>query len=237
MMHMTFNGARKTNIYLLEGRQKGPFAPLNREITTMGRFHRLRKTDNGLLEIQQPIGYKATTYEDALSIKDEIAAWLVANDWAPLQFDDEPGRIYWSVVDGTLEDLGRDNRSVLWRGTVKFLSAYTTGEKHDLAVGTAYTSHIIKGQDQTPWTTYTRFTAPKSQYTLETNKGLYVLLNYSFIEGDTLRIDYSKREVTLNGNDLAVSVSLSTNWTMLQPGTVQVRASEPTTLSYAERYY
>ncbi|MDY7224665.1 distal tail protein Dit [Halalkalibacterium halodurans] len=237
MMHMTFNGVRKTNIYLLEGRQKGPFAPLNREITSIGRSHRLRRTDKGLLEIQQPIGYKAITRDDALRIKDEIAAWLVTDSWAPLQFDDELGRTYWSVVDGTLEDLARDSRSVLWRGTVKFLSAYTTGQEHEINVPTTYQSFTIRGQDQTPWTTYTRFTAPRSQYTLETNKGLYVLLNYNFIEGDILRIDYSKREVTLNNKDLAVSVSLSTNWAMLQPGTVQVRASEPTTVTYTERYY
>jgi phage-related protein len=81
------------------------------------------------------------------------------------------------------------------------------------------------------------FSLPQSQFTLENNQGGKIILNYSFIAGDRLEIDYLERKVTLNGKDLAIAISLDTVWFDLKPGQVQLKASHSTALTYTERFY
>src|SRR5690606_18470152 len=47
------------------------------------------------------------------------ATWLVTDEPAPLQFDDEPGRTYYAVVQNTLDDF--EKFAELRRGTIQFL--------------------------------------------------------------------------------------------------------------------
>lgn len=233
---MTFNGIRKPYLYMLDGREKAPFAPINRNIVQYPGGYRLKKTERGLLEIKQPVGFIYETDEEALQLKDDLAAWLYTEDWAPLEFDDEPGRIYYSVVQNTITDLS-DELGVYKEGIIQFLCLYACGKTHDLAITTNFQTFTILGQDKTPWTSKTTFTAPATQFTLETNHGGKIILNYSFIAGDVLEIDYKKRKITLNNNDLAVALSIQSVWFELEPGQVQIKASHPTTLTYTERYY
>lgn len=232
---LEFNSIRKPYIYLLEGRRKAPFSPLQRNIVRAGANYRIKKTDRGLLEISQPIGYVVKDDADALRIKDEIAAWFVTNDWARLSFDNEPGRSYLAVVQNSIDDFDRfvDQRS----GTIQFVAKATLGEEKTIPVTNTPTSHTITGQDITPWIVEVTFTEATSTFELQASNGLYLLLAYEFIEGDTLTIKYEGREVLLNGNDLRSAVRLKTNYEMLQPGTIEVSASHVCELIYDERYY
>lgn len=118
---LSFNHIKKPWIYLRRGRKKAPFAPLKRNllyVPGMPGAH-LQSTDTDVLAIEQPIGFRADTDQKALQLKDELASWLITKDPVPLQFDDEPGRTYYAVVQNTLEDF--EKLVTLRQGTIQFL--------------------------------------------------------------------------------------------------------------------
>ena len=231
---MTFNGIRKPHIYLLEGRQKAPFAPISRNITSTRKRHRLKDSKHELLPISQPIGYIAGDDVDALEIKDELAEWLITKEVSPLKFDDEPGRTYWAVVQNSIDDLSR--LAFTRQGTIQFLSFYTTGATKSINVTTTATNHAITGQTETPWTIEVTFAEDTNRFEFWAGD-VYLQLNYEFVEGDKLIVEYTGRKVWLNGNDLRKAVSMSSNFEELTPGIVSVRASHAAKLIYDERYY
>src|SRR5699024_11022627 len=61
-----------------------------------------------------------------------LASWLVTADPVPLVFDDEPNRTYYAVVQNTIDDFSRMERSVLRQGTIQFLclDPYGYGQQH-----------------------------------------------------------------------------------------------------------
>lgn len=103
---MTFNHIRKPWLYLLEGRQKSPFAPIQNNLITVtgmpGAYVGSKET--GVLYITQPVGFIVKDDEHALQLKDELSEWLVTKEAVPLEFDDEPGRTYYAEIEGTIED-------------------------------------------------------------------------------------------------------------------------------------
>src|SRR5690625_2258493 len=131
---MTFNHIRKPWLYLLEGRQKSPFAPVRNNLITVsgmaGAYVGSKET--GVLYINQPVGFIVKDDEHALQLKDELAEWLITNEAVPLQFDDEPGRTYFAEIEGTIEDFSRfvDQR----KGVITFLCAdpYSYGSEQTL---------------------------------------------------------------------------------------------------------
>jgi predicted phage tail component-like protein len=118
---LTFNGIRKPWLYLLEGRQKAPFAPITRNLLRIpGRPGALlQSSETEPLTIYQPIGFVVRDDIHELQIKNELASWLVTEKEVELQFDDEPGRTYYAVVQNTIEDLYRFAN--LRRGVIQFL--------------------------------------------------------------------------------------------------------------------
>lgn len=234
---MKFNNIRKPNIYLLEGRVKAPFSPLRRDIVRTPNGYRLKKTVREPLQILQPIGYVVEGDEHALNIKDELAKWLITDNLAPLEFDDEPGRTYWVLVQNTIEDFERF--AYLRRGTIKFISFYATGKEHTIDITTTPQSFNVNGQTPTPYTTKTIFSESANRFTLEGSNGLKIILNFNFTAGDVLEIDSKERDVFLNGIDLATAVSLETDWAKgeLPVGSIELVASHDTELTYDERFY
>jgi predicted phage tail component-like protein len=198
---------------------------------------RLRSTDVDPLPISQPVGFRVKDDEHALQIKDELAAWLITEEPAPLQFDDEPGRTYYALLQGTIEDF--DKFVNQRKGTLNFLclDPYGYGETRNLNIGTSFNTHSVGGQVKTPWSSRTVFSVAASSFTMENNQGGRILLNHNFIAGDVLEIDYKRRKITRNGEDLAVALSMSSHWFELKPGSMQLRASHATTVTYSERYY
>ncbi|PWA08664.1 hypothetical protein DCC39_14595 [Pueribacillus theae] len=232
---MTFNGMRNEDIYLLRGRSKSPFHPLNREIVSRNGRHRLKNTERGLLEISQPIGFVAKEDVTQMQVIESLTNWLITKDWGLLEFDDEPGRTYTALLQNGMEDF--EKISWLREGTLSFIAKETIGPSHTISIGSFFQTFLINGQTETPWTSQTRFTVPQSQYVLETDTLGKIILNYDFIAGDILTIDYDRREVRLNGKDLAVAVSLETVWFNLKAGYVKLKASHATEMTYTERYY
>ena len=103
---LTFNGQRKEWLYLLEGREKSPFAPVNRTLTRVPGYSGAYLSDSNtdVLYIRQPVAFLAKNDEEALMKKEELASWLVTEEEKELQFDDEPNRTYYAVFDGTVEN-------------------------------------------------------------------------------------------------------------------------------------
>ncbi|WP_167578539.1 distal tail protein Dit [Jeotgalibacillus proteolyticus] len=234
MINLSFNRERKP-IFLVKGRRKAPFSPISRNIRKYKKGHRLVSTETELLEILQPFAFEASNDDDELAFMDELSEWLVTEEICPLQFDDEPGRTYHAVVQNTIDDFEKIGSYRV--GTIQFLSFYSTGESHSLALGTSFNPFTIKGKKKTPWTSRTTFTVPQSSFTLENNLGGKVVLKYNFVGGDVLEIDYDKRKVMLNGNALQVALQIQSVWFDLKPGQLQLKASHATTLSYMERFY
>lgn len=121
MKSLTFNGIRKPWLYLLQGRVKTPFAPITRNLLRIpGRPGAiLQSSETEPLVIYQPIGFVVNDHADALAKKDELASWLVTDDPVPLEFDDEPGRTYYAVVQNTITDFEQFVNQR--RGTIEFL--------------------------------------------------------------------------------------------------------------------
>lgn len=134
MKSLTFNGIRKDWLYLLEGRQKAPFAPITRNLLKIpGRPGALlQSSEIEPLVIYQPIGFVVKNDIDALTKKDELASWLVTMEPVALEFDDEPGRIYYAVVQNTLSDYEKFVRQR--RGIIEFLvlDGFGYGPEHEV---------------------------------------------------------------------------------------------------------
>src|SRR5690606_13758239 len=121
MKSLTFNGIRKPWLYLLQGRQKAPFAPIARNLLRIpGRPGAiLQSSETEPLIIYQPVGFLVKDDAYALAKKDELASWLVTDNPVPLEFDDEPGRTYYAVVQNTITDFEQFVNQR--RGTIEFL--------------------------------------------------------------------------------------------------------------------
>lgn len=234
---MTFNHQRYDKIHLLRGRQKSPYHGIYRNIRRVGKSYRLKSSVREPIIIYQPIGFKAIEDVEQLEIVQSLTSWLITDDWAPLTFDDEPGRTYIALLQNNMDDFRKI--ATLREGTLQFIAIDTLGNSHDLTITTQFATHDITGQTSTPWKSRTVFTVPKSQFILESDKGLDIILNYNFIAGDVLEIDSDKREIRLNGDDLATALDIRSEWNKgeIEPGQVQLKASHETVLSYSERYY
>ncbi|MCM3739240.1 phage tail family protein [Oceanobacillus luteolus] len=121
MKSLTFNGIKKDWLFLLKGRSKPPFASVRRNLLTTSGMDGayLQSTNVQPLLINQPVGFIVYDDEHALRLKDELATWLFTDRPAELEFDDEPGRTYFAVVQNTLEDF--DKFAEFRQGTIQFL--------------------------------------------------------------------------------------------------------------------
>ncbi|MFS0864130.1 distal tail protein Dit [Fredinandcohnia sp. 179-A 10B2 NHS] len=102
---LTFNGVKKPYITLGIGKRRSAFAPLTRNLLKMpgmaGAY--LESTDTDIRVIQQPINIEGKDRYDLRKLEEEIALWLITKEPAELIFDDEPDRVYYAVVDGSLD--------------------------------------------------------------------------------------------------------------------------------------
>ena len=116
------------------------------------------------------------------------------------------------------------------------LDHYIYSEAKTITVPTNFQTFTIGGHESTVWKSKTVFKSSQNQFVLESDVGK-IILNFNFIAGDVLEIDYEKRDVFLNGKDLATAIDIKTEWFELPVGEVQLRASHETELTYNERYY
>lgn len=71
------------------------------------------------LTINVQVGFKFKNADEGMKLKEEMASWLFTKEPSPLQFDDEPNRTYYAVVQNTMDDFEEFIR--FKRGTIQFL--------------------------------------------------------------------------------------------------------------------
>jgi predicted phage tail component-like protein len=104
MNGMTYNGIKKDYVVTLRGKRRPPWAPLKRNLLEVpgkaGAY--LEGTDIQPRILDIPILINTKSLKDLQTVKEDLAAWLVTDEPKELIFDDEPDRVYYAIVDGTL---------------------------------------------------------------------------------------------------------------------------------------
>lgn len=230
---MIFNGIKKDYLRVNMELFRPPTPPIEYQSSQRPNGgERVRKRRFTGLELPVPITIKSNQRIETL--KEDMSNWLVHDEAKKLSFLDVPNRYYLAYYQG----MELRERPHYAKGTLMFYLpvAYRFGLEKSINVTTTATNHTITGQTETPWTIEVNFTADTTRFEFWAGD-IYLQLNYEFISGDKLVIEYKGRKVTLNGNDLRKSVSMSSNLEELKPGTVSVRASHACTVKYDERYY
>lgn len=160
-----------------------------------------------------------------------------------LEFTDEEAFYFATLLNS--EQVEEDSNDLI--STLVFLCSDPSKYSLELSIVIdPNTTKEIKGHKSTFWKTRTIFSANQSGYELTFNSlGKTDLrdinkieLNYNFLERDILEIDYSKRKVSVNGQDITNTVIISqSNFIELPIGDVEFEASHKTELFYNERYY
>ena len=101
----SFNGIKKPYLYTEKGKQSSPFAPITRNIQTVpGRAGGyLTDSETQIRVIQQPIFIKADNRTNLRKLEEDLSAWLVTKEPMELIFDDEKDRVYYAVVEESIE--------------------------------------------------------------------------------------------------------------------------------------
>lgn len=130
---MIFNGTEKEYLTVTRGRNRPAFAPMDRNlISVMGMSGaHLSHSKRQIRQIDVPIFIKADSFSDLQKVKEDLAEWLIHDDPKELIFKDEPDRVYYAVVDGSL-DL---DELVRWgQGVITFIcpDPYKYGQERTL---------------------------------------------------------------------------------------------------------
>ncbi|GGP13578.1 distal tail protein Dit [Oceanobacillus neutriphilus] len=177
---------------------------------------------------------KGETWDDVI---EELTSVLYTEEFVRISFSHGNHSRYYKAKVIALEITEEYYHNAYGNVVIAFDDQRMFGEEKTIEVSTENTLHVITGQDKTPWEISLRFSENTDKFELTTNSGLYLLLGYEFIEGDSLTIKYEGREVLLNGRDLRHSIRLKSNFEYLYPGKVTVSASHNCEMKYDERYY
>lgn len=221
---MKFNGIEKDFVTVLKGRKRPYFE------SEYGR------------EIIVPILIKHDGFSHYQKLKEEIAMWLKHEDPKPLQFNDDNDRLYFAKVEN-IEEGNTYNYSA--DAIITFLAHSKYSNERTIFIDAAKTETIV-GHKSTQWKTKTTFSDNQTGYELQFHSPGKsnlrdigkIKLNYEFVAGDVLEIDYAKRLVKLNGVDITNTVSiLASNFMELPIGEVEFSSNHQTEFYYHERYY
>ncbi|MCK0473776.1 distal tail protein Dit [Halalkalibacter sp. APA_J-10(15)] len=231
---MIFNGIEKEYIRVTSELFRPPTPPV--EFLTTPKLtggDRVRKKSFTSAELTVPI--TITGSKRIEERKEDLSTWLVHDQPKKLLFKDSPQRYYLALY----HDMELEENYTFAKGHIRFYLpiACRFGEDKQIDIHSTFTSFPITGQIEVPWKSRTVFTNAESSFTFENDQGGMLRLNYGFIENDVLEIDYTKRGIRLNGENLAVALSLQSNWFLLKPGENTLRTSQPTTVTYTERFY
>jgi predicted phage tail component-like protein len=105
LLSFTFNGIKKDFIIAERGKRRSAFAPITRNLLKVpnmpGAY--LQSSETDVRTITQPVVINGADRFDVRKLEEEIASWLVTDEPKELIFDDEPDRVYFAVIDGSLE--------------------------------------------------------------------------------------------------------------------------------------
>ncbi|MGJ9381812.1 distal tail protein Dit [Salipaludibacillus sp. CF4.18] len=102
---ITFNGIQKPWLIISQGKQRPPFAPINRnmlKVPGMKGAH-LNRSEVDELPLSIPITIIAND-RNMEEIEEELANWLVTEEPSPLIYSDRPNKTYYAVFDGAIDD-------------------------------------------------------------------------------------------------------------------------------------
>lgn len=238
MMHsFSLDGERKPFVKILE-RGRPYWSPRAVE----HRNRRVMKVTREPIPLPLSLLIDGISKEDLLNKAEEIALWLNTDDVAPLIFDDQPNRIYWSILDGSVDE---EEIVSFSKASLEFICVDKTSLERTLTLNNTLT-RTIAGHEPTSWCTKTVFTSNVTGFELQFNAPgetalrdiNKIVVKGNFISGDTLEIDYAKRRITLNSRDISNQlVIMQSNYAELPTGTVEFEASYKTDVFYHERYY
>lgn len=103
MFNVTFNGRKKEYITVLR-KFRPPWAPIRRRLLTLGGMPGalLESTETEPRPISAEVLIESDLFSSLEKAKEDLTEWLFTKEAAELVFDDEPDRIYYAVIDGTL---------------------------------------------------------------------------------------------------------------------------------------
>jgi predicted phage tail component-like protein len=146
---MYFNGVSKDYLKLTKGKIRPTFAPISRNVLTVpgrpGGF--LQSTDTNVRVLTVPV---AIIGDNLQKIKEDLASWLITEEASELIFPDELDRVYYAVVDGSVDldeivDLGEGVITFICTDPYKYSHEKTVSNPNTFLVeGTAQTEPIIK---------------------------------------------------------------------------------------------
>jgi predicted phage tail component-like protein len=205
---LSFNNVTKPWIYLLEGRQKAPFAPRTNSLLYVagmpGAY--IESSETGVLYITQPVGFVVEDDVDALNKVDELASWLLTSEPVPLTFSDEPNRTYYAKIDGTIEEFRKFVNQR--RGTITFIcpDPYKYGPELEATFPSDVTNVTVNGTAPTKPVFELEVLAPITFAMIQNQLGEYMMI------GRTVNVEdsepFSKYELVFNANG-----SNLTGWT------------------------
>src|SRR5699024_10289510 len=124
---MIFNGIEKEYIVVTTGRIRPFFAPLSRDV----RFDsKLVKTDRGHRIIEVPVYIKYNSKQEFRTLTEDIAGWLVHDEPKELIFKDEPDRVYFALIDDTVNEDFLYNQGT--SAILKFICGYKYSHEKQL---------------------------------------------------------------------------------------------------------
>lgn len=226
---MIFNGIEKNYVTVLRGRERPAWSIRGQDRIVRVPIKIEHDVVNGM-------------FTDLQRKKEDMAQWLIKEDYKTLEFKDEPDRFYLAKIE---DEMYLEDFPYWAEGIILFVCKNKYSQERNLTINDTLTS-TINGHKSTPWRTKTTFTANASKYELTFNKPNKsdlrdigkIVLNYSFVTGDVLEIDYSKRKITVNGVDRSNILSiLLSNYMELPIGSVEFSASHKTEFYFNERYY
>lgn len=223
---MKFNEVKKDFVTVMSGKERPFFAENENE-----------------RNISVPLFIEHKGFTDLERKKEEVAHWLKHEELKKLEFSDDPDRLYLAkVIEIDMTNTHRFGTDVL----VKFECSYKYSQERRVSCTNEISVENIIGHKPTQWKTKTTFTANQTGYEIKFNapgktalRDVNIIkLNFNFKKGDVLQIDYSKREVLLNGKDITNTlVIIQSNFMELPIGQVEFTANHATEFYYHERYY
>ncbi|GLO64404.1 phage tail protein [Oceanobacillus sp. E9] len=206
-----------TNEYLgMHGLREGDFKYEPREIVV--KFLLEDKTNSGFRNRFHRLYTLLQGQKRKLRFTDENAYYLATFKEADIPEEDS------NSIEGSLIFLCTD--------PAKYFERVETDINRDSE------SYSIESIEPTSWEIKVNFTENVSYFSFNESKGLYIYLNYEFIEGDQLFIEYDKRKVLLNSqHDLRKTVSLQSSFQQLIPGDTEIITSHGCTLIYNKKDY
>lgn len=230
---MIFNNESKDYLTVTMELYRSPTPPIefiNRDLRSGGTEVKDKRFTDMTLSV--PIVIRS---DEAIEyLKEDLSNWLYHDKPKKLSFKQIPDRYYLAEYDS----MELDEKAGYGKGVINFYlaQAYRYGQTKTLTVNPNSQSYEITGQKETSWKSVTIFKSSLKTFSIASNFG-EIKINYSFVAGDVLRINYDKREITINGNNIDVGLSLNSQWFKLQPKIMSIKATSQTTIEYIEVFY